>query len=91
MAVKPTLLNILVFTTTTTATITTTSTAAAAAVATQGKGKFRPRTGHKGPETDREVQFYSFFNLGTRWGGWLKPRPGRFTPRKETRYPFTGG
>jgi hypothetical protein len=21
-------------------------------------------------------------------GGWLTPRPGRFTPRKETRYPF---
>ena len=35
-----------------------------------------------------EVQLYSFFNLGARWGGWLAPRPGRFTPGKETRYPL---
>ena len=33
---------------------------------------------------------YSFFNLGTRWGGWTS-RPGRFTPRKETRYPLYRG
>ena len=26
---------------------------------------------------------YSFFNLGARWGGWLTPRPGRFTPAKD--------
>ena len=26
-----------------------------------------------------DVQLYSFFNLGNRWGGWSKPRPGRFT------------
>ena len=26
-----------------------------------------------------EVELYSFFNLGARWGGWLTPRPGRFT------------
>jgi hypothetical protein len=25
-----------------------------------------------------EVQLYSFLNLGTRWGGWLAPRSGRF-------------
>ena len=31
---------------------------------------------------------YSFFNLGARWGGWLAPRPGRFTPGKGTRYPL---
>ena len=29
-----------------------------------------------------EVELYSFFNLGTRWGGWSTPRPGRFTPEK---------
>jgi len=23
---------------------------------------------------------YSFFNIGARWGGSLKPRPGRLTP-----------
>ena len=26
-----------------------------------------------------EVLFYSFFNLGARWGGWLTPRSCRFT------------
>ena len=34
-----------------------------------------------------EVELYSFFNLGARWGGWLS-RPGRFTPGKEIRYPL---
>jgi hypothetical protein len=29
-----------------------------------------------------------FFNPGTRWGGWSTPRPGRFTPGKDTRYPL---
>jgi hypothetical protein len=33
-----------------------------------------------------EVSLYFFFNLGFRWGGWATPRPGRFTPKKETRY-----
>jgi hypothetical protein len=39
--------------------------------------------------TGGEVPLYSFFNLGTR-SGWvvLTPRPGRFTPGKETRYPL---
>jgi hypothetical protein len=35
-----------------------------------------------------EEYIYSFFNFGPRWGGWSTPRPGRFTPGKETRYPF---
>ena len=41
--------------------------------------------------TGGEVPLYSFFNLGTR-SGWvvLTPRPGRFTPGKETRYPLSG-
>ena len=29
-----------------------------------------------------------FHNLGRGRGGWSTPRPGRFTPRKETRYPL---
>ena len=29
----------------------------------------------------------SFFNLGTRWGGWSTPRPGRTLPPGKTRYP----
>ena len=35
-----------------------------------------------------QVQLYSFFNLGTRWVGWLTLHPGRFTPGKETRFPL---
>jgi len=36
-----------------------------------------------------EVKRYSFFNLGARWGGgWSTPRPGRFTPGRETQYPL---
>jgi hypothetical protein len=35
-----------------------------------------------------EVWLYSFFNLGANGGGWSTPRPGRFTPGKETRYPL---
>jgi len=26
--------------------------------------------------------------ISARWSGWSTPRPGRFTPRKETRYPL---
>ena len=29
------------------------------------------------------VWFYSFFNLNTRWEGWLTPRPGSFTPEND--------
>ena len=31
----------------------------------------------------RRGKLYSFFNLGAGWGGWSKPRPGRFTPGKD--------
>jgi len=44
-----------------------------------GKGKDHPRRGHEGPEGE----LYSSFNHGARWGRWLKPRPGRFTLRKN--------
>jgi hypothetical protein len=37
-------------------------------------------------QREAEIQLYSFFNLGTRRGGSLTPRPGRFTPGKEARY-----
>ena len=30
-----------------------------------------------------QVQFYSFFNLGARWGGWSTPLPSHFTPEKD--------
>jgi len=35
------------------------------------------------PRGGVEVQLYSFFNIGARWGGWSTPRPGRFAPRKD--------
>jgi len=34
----------------------------------KGKDKVCPITGHEDPEGEAEVQFYTFFNLGTRWG-----------------------
>jgi hypothetical protein len=41
----------------------------------KGKGKVHPRTGH---ELGVDEWLYSFFNLGSRWGGWSTPRPRRF-------------
>jgi len=35
-----------------------------------------------------DLSLYSYFNLGAIRGGWLRPRPSRFTARKEIRYPF---
>jgi len=51
------------------------------------KTKVHPRADHVGPALGVEVYLYSLFNLGARWGCWSAPRPGRFTPWKETRYP----
>ena len=50
------------------------------------KGKIHPRTGHEGPK--REQMYSSTLSLTSALdrGGWSPPRPGRFTPRKETRY-----
>ena len=50
------------------------------------KGKFRPRTGHEDPE--REYSYSSTLCVTSTLdgGGWLTPRLGRFTPRKDTRY-----
>ena len=39
---------------------------------------------YEGPRESRHL-FYSFFNLGSRWGGWSNPRPSRFIYGKETR------
>jgi hypothetical protein len=35
-----------------------------------------------------EVYLYSFFSLGFRWGGWITPRPGRFTYGEENWHPL---
>jgi hypothetical protein len=52
------------------------------------KGKVRPRAGHEGPEGDQT--YSSTFSLTSALdeGGWLTPRPGLFTPGKETQYPL---
>ena len=56
-------------------------------VTVKGKGKVHPTTGDKSSE-EAIVQLYFFFNLGAGRGGWLTPRPGRFAPGKQTRYPL---
>jgi hypothetical protein len=52
------------------------------------KGKVRLTIGHGCPE--REYRYSSILSLTSALdgGGWLTPRPGRFTPGKETWYPF---
>jgi hypothetical protein len=49
---------------------------------------FHPRTGHKGSEG--EQRFRSSLSLTSLLDGgrWWMPQPGRFTPRKVTRYPL---
>ena len=54
----------------------------------KGKGQVCPKNRPWTPRREAEVEFYSFFNLGVRCNGWLTPRPCRFAPGKETRYPF---
>jgi hypothetical protein len=34
------------------------------------KGKVLLRTGHEGPEGEKDMYFYSSFNLGARLGRW---------------------
>jgi hypothetical protein len=49
----------------------------------KGKGKVLPRTGHEGPGGSRGIALS--LTLALDGGGWSTPRPGRFTPLKETR------
>ena len=51
------------------------------------KGKAHPRTSHEGPKW--EIKYSSILSLTSALdgGGWLTSRPGRFTPRKQIRYP----
>jgi len=46
--------------------------------------KFHPRTGHEGPE--EEQMYSSILSLTSVLDGgeWTTPRPGHFTPRKDT-------
>ena len=44
--------------------------------------------GHERPEGEWRYSFTLSLTLALNGGGWLTPQPGRFTPRKETRFPF---
>ena len=52
------------------------------------KGTFRPATGHEGLEVEKRYSSTLSLTSVLQSGGWLTPRPGRFTLGKETRYPF---
>jgi hypothetical protein len=58
------------------------------AKAVKVKGKVHPTRGHKGPEGDKLYSCTLCLALTLDGGGWSTPRPGRFTPGKETRYPL---
>ena len=53
----------------------------------EGKGTVHPRAGHEGPEGEK-YSFILSWTSALSGSGWLTPRPGRFTPGKETRYPL---
>jgi hypothetical protein len=54
----------------------------------KGKGKVLPRTGHEGPEGEQKYSSTLSLTSTLDEGGWSTPRPGRFTPGKETRFPL---
>ena len=47
------------------------------------KGKVRPRRGHEGPEGEQRYSSTLSITSALDVGGWLKPRPGRFTPGND--------
>jgi hypothetical protein len=53
-----------------------------------GKGKVLPRTGYEGPLGEWRYSSTLSLTLALDEGRWSTPRPGRFTPEKETRYPL---
>jgi len=55
---------------------------------TKCKRKAEPTTGHEGPDGEYRYSFTIHLTSALDGGGWLTPRPGRFTPEKETLYPF---
>jgi hypothetical protein len=49
-------------------------------------GKDHPGTGHEGPVWEKRYNSTRSLTLALGWSAWSTPRPGRFNPRKETRY-----
>jgi hypothetical protein len=55
----------------------------------KGKGKGHPRTDHEGPEGEQRYSSTLYLTSALDGeGGWSEPRPGRFTPRRKSRYPL---
>ena len=54
----------------------------------KGKGKGHPRTSHEGPERGADVQLYSSFNLGARWGVDGQHHAPAALPPWKNRYPL---
>ena len=50
------------------------------------EGDVRPRTGNEGPEGVWRYSSTLSLTLALDEVKWLTPRPGRYTPAKETRY-----
>jgi hypothetical protein len=50
--------------------------------------KIHPTTGHEGPEGETRYSYTLSLTSALDGCGWSTPRPGPFTPRKETRYPL---
>jgi hypothetical protein len=50
----------------------------------EGKGKGHPRTGHEVPKGEQRYNSSLSLNSALDRGGWPTPRPGRFTPGKDT-------
>jgi hypothetical protein len=53
-----------------------------------GKGKGHPRTGHEGPLGKYRYSSTLSLTWALDGSGWSTPRPGRFNPGKEARYPL---
>ena len=54
----------------------------------KSKGKVYCGRSHEGQERKQRYSSTLSLTSATDGGGWLTPRPGRFTPKKETRYPL---
>jgi hypothetical protein len=54
------------------------------------KGNVCPVTGHEGPEGEYTYSSTVSLTSAVDGGGWLTPRPGRFTLGKEKRYALYG-
>ena len=49
-----------------------------------------PQTGHEDLEGEQRYTSTLSLTSALDGGGWLMPRPGRFTPGRETQYPLYG-